>query len=135
MDRGGQPSALPQRLSASGLQLLATATSDPDMASPLWADGVRRGDRFNVLDYFSSITYVPNPPAPDFVSGVQFAIYNRNQAGAWEIGDPTLTASATIIAVPEPSRASLLACALATLGLRRHRLSRPNPDQPESNAP
>jgi hypothetical protein len=73
-------------LDARGLRLMVTPVS-----------GVDAGKRVNVLNYFTPDTYVPDPADPDFVSGVQIGLYNRNQGGAWAIPNVTLTATARVI--------------------------------------
>ena len=68
-------------LDARGLCLMVTATSNGTGT----AAGVLTGQRVNVLNYFTSDTYVPDPADPDFTSGVQIGLYNRNNQGAWAI--------------------------------------------------
>ena len=96
----GEGSPIVLELDASGLRLMVTAATNGTGT----AAGVLAGQRVNVLNYFTSDTYVPNPADPDFVSGVQIALYNRNNQGAWAISNPTLTATARVIASLPPFR-------------------------------
>jgi M6 family metalloprotease-like protein len=80
-------------LDAAGLRLMVTAVSNGTGA----AAGVLAGQRVNVLNYFTSDAYVRNPAKPDFVSGVQIGLYNRNNQGAWAISNATMTATARVI--------------------------------------
>ena len=89
----GEGAPIVLELDARGLRLMVTAASNGTGA----AAGVLTGQRVNVLDYFTSDTYVPDPADPDFVSGVQIGLYNRNAGGAWAIPNVTLTATARVI--------------------------------------
>jgi hypothetical protein len=84
-------------LDASGLRLMVTVGANGTGT----ATGVMAGDRINLLNYFQATSYVADPADPDFVSGVNLAIYNRNDQGGWAITMPTITA--TVAPVPEPS--------------------------------
>ncbi len=96
----GEGSPIVLELDASGLRLMVTATSNGTGT----AAGVVTGQRVNVLSYFTPDTYVPNPADPDFVSGVQIGLYNRNHQGPWAIPNVTLTATARVIASLPPFR-------------------------------
>lgn len=102
--------------SINGLQLFVMAQTAGTGA----AEGVEAGEIINILDYFTPTTYVSNLGAPDFVNGASLAIYNRNDAGAWSLFAPTMSARAQI--VPEPSLPVLLSFSMA-LGLLRRRRS------------
>jgi hypothetical protein len=89
----GEGAPIVLELDARGLRLMVTAASNGTGA----AAGVLTGQRVNVLNYFTSDTYVPDPADPDFVSGVQVGLYNRNAGGAWAIPNVALTATARVI--------------------------------------
>ena len=90
-------------MEAGGLRLMVTATSNGTGA----AAGVIAGSRINLLDYFTADAYVRYPVNPDFVSGVQIALYSRNNQGAWAISNATLTATARVIKNTPTGLASL----------------------------
>ena len=90
-------------LDADGLRLMVTAVTNGTGA----AAGVLAGSRINVLNYFTSDAYVPNPANPDFVSGVQIGLYSRNNQGAWAISNATMTATARLIKNTPTGLASL----------------------------
>ena len=105
---------------SGGVQLLATASSNPTLGSQLEMDGITTGTRFNVLDYFTSDVYVSGPLTFDFLNGVDIGIYNRNEGGPWQLNSLGITVSADVV-TPEPSTLLFSALGCFTCFFRRQR--------------